>query len=105
MNYHDYIGEMFKHLVAHNTKENVEACADALCRALVGLLCHNISDHDQMHAQLNSLHEQMQKNACELHNQLNGLDDDHEEDQATEPTAVDAETFLRDHFNPERFHG
>lgn len=101
MNYHDHIGQMLKHLIDNNTKANVDACVNAPCNALVGVLAESISDHDQMHHTLAALHEQMQSKACDLHSEIFGSKEDHEE----EPLQVDAETFLRDHFNPERFHG
>mgnify|MGYP000550019122 CR=1 FL=1 len=106
MNYQEHVGQMLKHLVDHNTKENVEACVNPLCHALVGVLAHSIPDHDDMHKTMAVLHEQMQSGACDLHSEVFGSKDEPvEEDKPAEPVPVDAETFLRDHFHPERFHG
>lgn len=105
MKYQDHVRQMLEHLVQNNDAKNVEDCINALCHAIVGVVAHSIPDHDAMHETLAHLHEQMQKQACELHDtvwQKESHKDEQEEEKQPQP--MDAETFLRDHFNPEHFN-
>ena len=107
MNYQEHVKQMLEHLVKNNDSENVEHCINALCHAIVGVVVHSIPDHDTMHETLIHLHEQMQKQACELHDKV-WQQVSHQEEQkedTAQPQPVDAETFLRDHFHPEHFNG
>ena len=110
MNYPEHVRKMLEHLVQNNNAKNVEDCINALCHAIVGVVAHSIPDHDAMHTTLIHLNNTMQRAACDLHDsvwqQVSHEEEPEEEEPApVQPQPVDAETFLRDHFKPERFHG
>ena len=106
MKYQDHVGQMLEHLIQNNNAENVEACVNALCHAIVGVVAHSVPDHDHMHNVLAGLHEEMQKQACELHDTVWQQESHKEEpeEQPAQPQPMDSETFLRDHFKPEHFN-
>lgn len=97
MTYMEQCLSMAAHLSANKTDVATNELIDALCKTLVATLASSIEDHHKMHSAIAGVYELMQEHACELHKQMHPEQNDH--------NVIDAEDFLRDHFNPGVFHG
>lgn len=91
MDYEIKTREIVAHVADNCNPETVRAAMRSLAEGMAHVLAM-IPDHAIMHSAIDGLAKVMHQDACELHKKLHG---DH----------VDAEAFLRDHFNPEKMHG
>ena len=99
MDYTIHIGAMLEDLAKHRSQDKWDEALTAVCNALVTMMVSVVTDHDEMHEAFERINEFMQKRAYKMHQ------DHYGNKEEVEPQVIDAEAFLRDHFNPGKFHG
>jgi hypothetical protein len=93
MDYQEQVQRMVEHLAQDNNPAKRPELVKALASGLVRILA-TIPDHDLMHQAIDGFCKALHIDACHLHSLL-----------SAKTNEVNAETFLRDHFQPEKFHG
>lgn len=88
MDYDQNVREMLTHLEANFSEEDYGRVLKALGMGIAAMMSR-IENHELMHKLIQEFFGAIEMQACDLHTQLH-----------PEQEEVDAETFLRDHFQP-----